>query len=206
MDWQGIDYRGGSGFLVRNFFQNSLGVPLSSGNTRIYIAEPQNDGSLKTYDFNDNTFKTGPVTTAYASGTHRKMDNNIRDTGLWTYVHTNVSNFTEGNIYLVQVENNFASPTTQTREFQFGSGVPSSVTSINIYSANQIADTTLTRDYTGVTGEADRSLMNATRFLRNKWHLNNDALYVTKEDDTTIAWSGVIQAGAGSGISSMDPY
>lgn len=57
---------------------------------------------------------------------------------------------------------------------------------------HKIADDILKRDWTAITGEAARSLLNAARFLRNKWTLTGTALSVKKEDDSTEAWSGTV--------------
>lgn len=53
-----------------------------------------------------------------------------------------------------------------------------------------IAKAVLTLDWTTITGEASRSLLNAVRFLRNKWSVvaNPGNVRVYKEDDTTIAY------------------
>lgn len=51
-------------------------------------------------------------------------------------------------------------------------------------------------DWTTVTGEAARSMLNALRFLRNKWTLTSTALSVKKEDDSTEAWAGTVSTDA----------
>lgn len=61
---------------------------------------------------------------------------------------------------------------------------------------NSIADAILKRDWTAVTGEAARSMLNALRFLRNKWDASGGTLTVTKEDDTTAAWTGALTTDA----------
>lgn len=56
--------------------------------------------------------------------------------------------------------------------------------------ANENADALLKRDWTSVTGEAARSVLNALRKLRNKVSFNGtDTLTITKEDDTTTAYT-----------------
>ena len=60
----------------------------------------------------------------------------------------------------------------------------------------EIADAILTRDWTSVTGEAARSVLNALRFLRNKWSVSGGTLTVTKEDDSTSAWTGTVTSDA----------
>jgi len=57
---------------------------------------------------------------------------------------------------------------------------------------NAIADALLKRDWTAVTGEAARSMLNALRFLRNKVLISGATLTVNKEDDTTAAWTAAV--------------
>ena len=71
--------------------------------------------------------------------------------------------------------------------------------------ANDIADAILKRDWTAVTGEANRSVLNALRFLRNKWSIFGATLTVTKEDDTTSAWTGAVTTSASNPVDSIDP-
>ncbi len=63
-----------------------------------------------------------------------------------------------------------------------------------------IAVALLRQDWAGITGEAARSVLNALRFLRNRWTLGSGALTVTKEDDTTVAWTATVETSA-----SVDP-
>lgn len=60
----------------------------------------------------------------------------------------------------------------------------------NVPTANENADALLKRDWTAVTGEAARSVLNALRFIRNKFsttaHANKVTIY--KEDDATEAY------------------
>lgn len=66
----------------------------------------------------------------------------------------------------------------------------------DIPTATENADAILKRDWTAVTGEAARSLLNALRFLRNKWSVSGGTLTVTKEDDVTSAWTAAISTDA----------
>jgi mannose/fructose/N-acetylgalactosamine-specific phosphotransferase system component IIC len=61
----------------------------------------------------------------------------------------------------------------------------------DIPTANQNADALLKRDWTAVTGEAARSVLNALRFIRNKFSTTASPGSVTvyKEDDTTVAYT-----------------
>jgi hypothetical protein len=72
--------------------------------------------------------------------------------------------------------------------------------------AIQNADALLTRDWTAVSGEAARSVLNALRFLRNKWSVAAGTLTVTKEDDTAAAWTGTVTTDAAAlPITGSDP-
>jgi hypothetical protein len=69
-----------------------------------------------------------------------------------------------------------------------------------------IADAILTRDWTLIPMTADRSLLNAARFLRNKWFVSAGFLTVTEEDDATVAWVGVTTGTPGADpITAVDP-
>jgi hypothetical protein len=58
----------------------------------------------------------------------------------------------------------------------------------------------------GLTGEASRSMLNAIRFLRNKWSTITGDLVVYKEDDTTQAWTAPLTTDAnGLPITGVDP-
>lgn len=75
-----------------------------------------------------------------------------------------------------------------------------------IPTANQNADALLKRDWTAVTGEAARSVLNALRMLRNRWGVAADTLTVYKEDDSTTAWTAVVTDTAGADpITEVDP-
>jgi hypothetical protein len=72
--------------------------------------------------------------------------------------------------------------------------------------ANENADALLKRDWTAVTGEAARSALNALRFLRNKWSTSGGTLTVTKEDDSTSAWTSALSSSASADpITGSDP-
>jgi hypothetical protein len=118
---QGVDVRATPNRLIfRALLQNSAGALVTAGTTSLYLYEVQDDASLKSYDFNSNTFKSTALTTETASMTHRQGNNSTTDTGLWTYALTTVSGFTATAIYLARVKNTGASPFDQVREFQFG--------------------------------------------------------------------------------------
>jgi hypothetical protein len=56
--------------------------------------------------------------------------------------------------------------------------------------ATVIAEEILKHDWTLVSGEADESVLNALRSMRNKWAIDVDGtLTVYKEDGSTVAWT-----------------
>ncbi len=68
------------------------------------------------------------------------------------------------------------------------------------------ADGLLKRDMSAVSGEASRSPLNALRALRNKVSIASTTLTVTKEDDTSSAWTAAITTDASQDpISAIDP-
>jgi len=76
----------------------------------------------------------------------------------------------------------------------------------DVPTATENADALLKRDWTEVTGEAARSVLNALRFLRNKRAIATGTLTITKEDDSTSAWTAVVVGDAeASPITSIDP-
>ena len=77
---------------------------------------------------------------------------------------------------------------------------------LSVATANQVADALLKRDWTSVAGEADRSALNALRFLRNKWSIAGATLTVTEEDDSTSAWTATVTTDAGADpVTGNDP-
>jgi hypothetical protein len=101
--------------------KDSTGAKLTGGTTVLTLYELQSDGTLKSYDFNDNTFKTTVLTTPTLALTHRTGNNGGTNTGLWTVALATLAGFTAGGVYFAQVNNTGASPPDQEREFQFGS-------------------------------------------------------------------------------------
>ncbi len=59
-----------------------------------------------------------------------------------------------------------------------------------------IADAIFKRDFSAITGEASRSLLNCMRALRNKWSFSGNTYTVTKEDNTTPAWTATVTTNA----------
>jgi hypothetical protein len=90
-----------------------------------------------------------------------------------------------------------------------GSIGPNGITSTSLDSTatEAIADGTLLRDWTAIVASVPaRCLLNAARFLRNKWSVAAGVLTVTKEDDATTAWDGVVTGNpTADPITSVDP-
>lgn len=72
--------------------------------------------------------------------------------------------------------------------------------------ANLFADDLLKRDMSAISGESARSPLNALRLLRNKVSISAGTMTVTKEDDSTSAWTAAITATPGADpITAVDP-
>lgn len=68
------------------------------------------------------------------------------------------------------------------------------------------ADALLNRDMSAVSDTNARSPLNALRFLRNKWSISGATLTVTKENDTTSAWTATVSTTAGADpVTGNDP-
>lgn len=121
MGYKGINVlETGDRIIFIESLKDSSGEIIVAGTTSLRLYELQSDGSLKSYDFNDHTFKTTALTTATVTMTHRTGNNSTVDTGLWTYALATLTGFTPGMIYISSVNNNSASPTETERKFQYG--------------------------------------------------------------------------------------
>lgn len=119
---KGIDVRQtGNRLLFDSFLQDMSGVLVTTGTAKLYLYELQDDGSLNSYDFSSNTFKTTALTNAFASLTHRQGNNNTTNTGIWTSGLTVLTGFSNSGIYYARTNHTNAWPNDQTRKFQFGS-------------------------------------------------------------------------------------
>lgn len=144
--FKGIDILSTS-LLVRVFaLKDATGAKITSGTATYRIFELQSDGSLKSYDFNDNTFKTTALTTATVNLTHQTGNNGGYNTGLWTNVMSTLTGFTKGAMYVEQITHTSLAPTEQEREFQFGS-VEGEVSGVDL-------ETVLRRVYAATAGDA----------------------------------------------------
>jgi hypothetical protein len=117
-------YQAGKTVVVRASLKDIDGVRVTAGTIRLRLFEVQDDGTLLSFDFSDNTFKTSALTTASAAMTHRQGNNNTYNTGLWTYALATVTGFTAGATYVAQISDESGTPTAspldQEHEFQYG--------------------------------------------------------------------------------------
>jgi hypothetical protein len=76
----------------------------------------------------------------------------------------------------------------------------------DIPTAVQNADVLLNRDFSAVSDTNARTLLNAARFLRNKFSISESTLTVTKENDTTAAWTSTLTTSASAEpVTGSDP-
>lgn len=72
--------------------------------------------------------------------------------------------------------------------------------------AAENADELLNTDMSAATDTNARTPLNALRFLRNKWSVSGSTLTVTKEDDTTTAWTASLTSDAAADpVTGSDP-
>ncbi len=119
---KGVDVRQTGTALIFRAFTTASGAVVSTGTATFEIIEIQSDGTIKSYDFNDNTFKTTACTTFTVTPTHRTANNSTVNTGIWTYALSTLTGFTVGAMYEVTYRNSTATDApVQVREFQYGS-------------------------------------------------------------------------------------
>lgn len=121
MSWGGIDVRkSGTRLLFEASLLDGNGDKITTGDATLRLFELQDDGSLKSYDFDDDTFKATALTTATLALTHQTGNDDTYDTGIWTVVLTTLTGFTVGGVYYAEVTHTDAAPMTQTWKFQYG--------------------------------------------------------------------------------------
>lgn len=119
---KGIDIRQTTNRLIfDSFLQDMSGILCTTGTAKLYLYELESDGSLFSYDFNTNTFKSSALTNEWSTLTHRQGNNNTTNTGIWTSGLTVLSGFSVSGIYYARINHTNAMPNDQVRKFQFGS-------------------------------------------------------------------------------------
>lgn len=121
---KGVDVRQtGTRLLFRALFLDSTAATaVATGSVALYLFELQSDGTVLSYDFADDTFKSGALGTASLAMTHRAGNNGTMNTGIWTGVLSTLTGFTAGAMYLAYMISTAGTPAIQAREFQYGSG------------------------------------------------------------------------------------
>lgn len=118
--FKGVDSRQSGMLLLVASLKDSNGADVTSGSATVELYEVLTDGSFKSFDFADNTFKTTTLTTATQALTHQAGNGGATSTGVWTFMQTQVSGFTRGAVYLQKVRHAGASPPCQERYFVYG--------------------------------------------------------------------------------------
>lgn len=211
MGFRGIDIRQtGDRIVVRALLLDSGGDKVVSGSALLYLYELQADGSLRSFDFRDKTFKTTVLAQETLALAHQTGNGGATNTGLWTGAFqidreldssssrgssqssnsfssesslNDESEFTEGNIYLALINHSSASPPWQGREFQYGELEGDG------YAA--LAEAVLLRDWEAILDSIpSRCLLQAARMIRNKFSTSDNPGFVTvyEEDDVTEAY------------------
>ena len=94
--------------------------------------------------------------------------------------------------------------------YVLSNGLTAEQTLVAVWSAlstpTEIADAILNRDFAAVADTNARTLLQAARFLRNRWSIAGTTLTVCEEDDATPAWTATVTAAPGADpISGTDP-
>ena len=185
---EGIDnITPGIALPIVEVLQDSAGDPVTTGTTSLAMYEIQDDGSLKSFDFDDSTFKTTSLTTETASLTHRTGNGGATDTGVWTYVlsTTQLDGFTTGRKYLIRVTNSGASPPTLVRMFGYGEA-PQATTVVMASSVNDAI-----RDGLSTFDHASNQVIVATVHDKSGYSLSSSAIQAIYDFATaSIAASG----------------
>jgi hypothetical protein len=151
----GIDVRQtGTALVIDALLQDSSGVIVTTGTTTAKLYEVQSDGTLKSFDWSDFTFKTTTLTTETQALTVRTGNNGATNTGYWSFALTTLTGFTVKATYLILVANSGAFPPTQMRKFQYGSAEGDlATTAVSTGVADIKADVTLLLgNVSGLTG------------------------------------------------------
>ncbi len=118
-------------------------------------------------------------TTAIAEAVRSEMDDNSTKFGaLMTYAD--------------DAEVRLASIMAKTNNLPASPAAVGSAMTLTAGERTSIAEALLKLDLSTVAGEASRSVLNALRALRNKFSVSGTTYTVTKEDDTTTAWTATL--------------
>ena len=110
--------------LVRARLTDSSGAKITTGTASLYVLRFIPDtGALSTFDWDDNTFKTGAVTTPTSTLSHRTANNGSLDTGIWDkrIVSPALTAFSVGDKYVAYITHTDLLEDLAV-EFQYGAG------------------------------------------------------------------------------------
>lgn len=108
--------------LFRAVLFDAANAKITAGTTslRIWHFVP-GTGAFTTFDFNDNTFKAGAITTPTASMTHQQAENSTYNTGVWSFRQATLTGFPTliGDKFVAEVSH-ASLPRPIMIEFQYG--------------------------------------------------------------------------------------
>jgi hypothetical protein len=111
---------GADRIVFSEVLKDSSNADITSGSATVELYELQDDGSIKSFDFGDHTFKTTALTTATLALTHRTGNNGGTNTGIWSAALTSIAGFTLGKSYIAKVRHSSAVPPAVEWQFQYG--------------------------------------------------------------------------------------
>jgi len=119
---------------------------------------------------------------------------------------TAASGFEAGKSYTIYITATVSSIVGTTQHTLQIGNVDANVADMDAAIATEIADEILKRDWTSVSGEAARSMLNALRSLRNRVYISGSTFIVCEEDDSTVAYSGPVTTTPGADpVTGFDP-
>lgn len=105
--------------LFRAALFDSSNAPITTAADLHILRVVPSTGALETYDFDDDQFESAAVTTPTTSMTHQQIENGAVDTGIQTYRHTTLTDFTVGEKYMARITHASLDRPIIT-EFQYG--------------------------------------------------------------------------------------
>jgi len=178
--------------ILRAYLVDNVGSIVSTGTCELRLYELQDDGTLHSYDFNDDTFKSTALTTETETMVHQQGNNGTTNTGIWTFEQDVLSDFNEGQVYIAQVVNSNATPTVQTRQFQFG-GAEGDLTVTSNSNLQVDLNLTQTLESSPTTDTVGDGLKNAHLYLPPRYIFTTTA---TSDSDST----NVVMASTGGTV------
>lgn len=195
---KGIDVKETANRLVFDvFLQDMSGILVTSGTTKLYLYEVQNDGTLNSYDFSSNIFTSGVLTNAFGNLTHRRVLGNTANTGIWTSGLTTLTGFSQSGIYYAHTNHTNAMPNDQMRKFQFGSeqgdvsvdrtyGVKADIHGWKAGNPSGLADAVLMRNVSGIESIIPEHSLGTVILSMLENSISGTTLTIKKTDGSTL--------------------